>query len=205
MSVDTKPETLAAELRDARQIPTFEEVRERIAAFIHGENEDAEHSIGDLSENSEPLAPAEAFRRWNTSERRMVDPKVLDLCLQQWAREVRVGRNGITIVVRGMKLEYRLDDEAGLHPVRVLLTEGVSKRQVLDGLRAVVELVANDWEELVGSDVPDGESIPAADDWFHGPRNKKGDASLMPTVPELAGNRNEKGAEAKPADQQHSR
>jgi hypothetical protein len=105
----------------------------------------------------------------------------------------------------GASWDYRLDDSAGVHPVRVLLTEGVSKRQVLDALREATELVANEWAELVGGDTGEGESIPAAVRWFHGSTNEKGEASPMPNVPALAGNRNEKGVEAKPADLQHSR
>lgn len=59
-----------------------------------------------MDESGDQLAPAEAFRRRCTRQRNMADPAAFDLYLKTWGKEVRVGRNGITLWVRGALVRY---------------------------------------------------------------------------------------------------
>jgi hypothetical protein len=104
-SVETKPERLNEILATPRLIPSFEEVHQRLTNHIAGYNASAEHSKADLSEDGQPLSPNEAMSRW-CDTRRVHDPAALDLLLAMWHKPVPVGRNGITIAIRGRSISY---------------------------------------------------------------------------------------------------
>jgi len=103
---DTKPERLNEILKSPRLIPTFQTVKDRIAAHIEGFNNSVDHSMDNLSEDGQTISPNEAYARWCQTKRVMADPAALDLCLQHWHRPVPVTRNGIAITLAGRAWHY---------------------------------------------------------------------------------------------------
>jgi len=101
------------------ELPTFAEVLERLAAFIAGYNASVEHYKQDLVDQrtGERLSPDQAMARLATVRRRMADPNVLNQLLQHWHQPVMVGRNGVTINVKGAPITYGYADPA-LRPYR---------------------------------------------------------------------------------------
>jgi len=117
---DSKPEALNKILATAaHRVPTFEGVYDRLFRFIAGDNASADHSIEDLSdeESGERLSADQAMARWCQTRHVMRDPASLDLLLMQWQRPVTVGRNGITLMLRGRALHYG-QFEAALTPFK---------------------------------------------------------------------------------------
>ena len=105
-SVETKPECLNKILANLGDVPTFETVRDRLAAFLCDHNANTDHQIDDLIEAGRRLSPADAFARWCDTRRVLADPEALDLLLMQWSKPVTVGRNGIAVAHSGRALHY---------------------------------------------------------------------------------------------------
>jgi len=108
---ENRPESLAKILKTPGMVPDFGEVVETMAQHIAGYNLRTEHSIDDLVDDDRTrLSPDMAMARWCVHHRTLVDPSVLDLLLQRWHRPVTVGRNGISIRIRGMSIRYGSTD-----------------------------------------------------------------------------------------------
>lgn len=105
--IEDRPEGLVKVLRERRNIPSYNHVVDRFTNFVKGYNANIDHSIDDLvdDESGERLSPDEALRQWNLSSR-VFAPGTLDLAMQTWHKPVRVGRNGVTIIIAGMSLSY---------------------------------------------------------------------------------------------------
>lgn len=103
-----KPEMLRGILKESREVPTFQHVRDRFADFVAGYNANTEHSIDDLfdEDDGRMLSPAEAYDRWCPTRRMYADPGVLDMCLMQWHKPVSFGREGIKLAIAGQRLTY---------------------------------------------------------------------------------------------------
>lgn len=102
----TRPERLAEVLTKPHLIPTFEAVYVRLADHIAGDNANPSHEIDDLVDGTERLSSDQAMARWCTRERVMADPASLDLLLQKWHRPAYVGKNGVSVMLRGVVLHY---------------------------------------------------------------------------------------------------
>jgi len=101
-----KPESLNAFLRERPdQVPTFEHVQERLREFIKGYNARSSGSKY-LCVEGQYLSPDEAMTRLCTQRRVLADERALDQLMQQWSQPVRVGRNGVRIVVKGVLLGF---------------------------------------------------------------------------------------------------
>ncbi|MEL7087770.1 MAG: transposase domain-containing protein, partial [Planctomycetota bacterium] len=104
---ERRPEVLSKILKTPGMVPDFDEVVDTMAQHIDGYNRNPEHTIDDLVDDDRArLTPAEALARWTTHFRGLADPAVLDLLLQRWHRPVTVGRNGVSIRIRGMTIRY---------------------------------------------------------------------------------------------------
>lgn len=104
--VDDKPERLNEILANPRLVPTFDEVRRRIADHIAGNNARVDHDIADLVEDGQAISPDQAMARWNDRVRVLADPAALELLLAHWHRPVTVGRNGVSLCLGGLTFHY---------------------------------------------------------------------------------------------------
>lgn len=105
---DTKPEQLNKILEAAHRVPAFESIYERIGAFITGYNADTDHSIEDMIDDADGvrLSPDMAMARWCGTRHVMRDPEALNYLMLHWHKPLTVGRNGISLVIRGQALHY---------------------------------------------------------------------------------------------------
>ncbi len=118
--VDTTPERLNGVLAFPGKVPTFAAVESRVAAHIAGYNAGTEHTRADLTDDDgRPVSPADAYARGCPTRRVLADPHALDLLMQHWHRPVTVGRNGITLAVKGQPVHYGQFDLA-LTPFKAL-------------------------------------------------------------------------------------
>lgn len=104
---DTRPERLSDILAKPAAVPAFDVVYQRITAHIAGYNARSEHSRDDLIDDAtgERLSPDAAMARW-CQRRRVYDRDAIDLLLMHWHRPITVGRNGITLTLRGRAVRY---------------------------------------------------------------------------------------------------
>lgn len=157
---EQKPEGLEEVLRARRNVPLFKHVNARLGEFIKGYNANADHQIERLVDEqagNERLSPNEAMRRGCVT-RRVFPDGVLDLAMQTWHQPLRVGRQGVTINVAGVRLSYGALDQA-------LISHKNKKRRVMvsfdphdlksvkvydEKLRLITVATANDAGGLAG-------------------------------------------------------
>ncbi|MEM6750750.1 MAG: DNA-binding domain-containing protein [Planctomycetota bacterium] len=108
---ENRPERLTKILKTPGMVPDFAEVVETLDQHLAGFNRRDEHTIDDLIDTDRRrLSPDAAMARWCETHRALVDPSVLDLLMQRWHRPVTVGRNGVSIRIRGMAIRYGATD-----------------------------------------------------------------------------------------------
>jgi len=101
-----RPEGLQPLLKDSRNLPDFEQVRQRLEDFIAAYNASADHDRADML----GWSPDEAIQAWAPNRRVYASNEALDHCLQMWHQPKMVGKNGITIQVGGAKIGYGYTD-----------------------------------------------------------------------------------------------
>lgn len=102
-----KPESLNAFLREKpMQVPAFEHVLERLERYIAGYNASCESSSDYLLIDGVRLSPDQAMDHLCQNRRTLADPAAIDLLMQQWAKPIRVGRNGVTITPKGVPMKF---------------------------------------------------------------------------------------------------
>lgn len=108
-----KPEQLKDVVKNLRNVPTLEHVRERFGEWVKGYNAKSDHSIDDMVDaDGQRLSPNEAMARWCPVLRRMADPGALDLLLKIHHKPVNVGRNGVRIMIAGKAIRYGQYEQA---------------------------------------------------------------------------------------------
>ncbi len=100
-SPEHRPEQLRRVLKDRRNVPTFDHVRDRLGDFVKGYNADSNHAKQDMA----GLSPNQAFAD-GVKRVRKYDPAALDLLLMHWHQPVSVTRNGVSIAPLGRAIQY---------------------------------------------------------------------------------------------------
>jgi transposase InsO family protein len=103
-----KPELLQQVLDKAIEIPTFDHVFSRLADWIKGRNAmpPAERDSDHLVEQLDGLSPDEYLTTNLQRRRALPPPHTLDLLLQHWHKPVTLHRNGVSIIIAGVKRSY---------------------------------------------------------------------------------------------------
>lgn len=91
-----KPGAVAKHNVPVEQLPSLDEVRQRLQGFMQWYHDRSEHSIADLrDEQQRPLSPAEAWRTWLTTRTIMPAPEAMALLLKRWVHPKAVTQLGI--------------------------------------------------------------------------------------------------------------